>query len=72
MSQGSLASGPSLPCRRAFEPCRLQEHLLSQAYERIVPETRRGKAAATRTPCRAGDGATESPFSPVSSGGCCA
>ena len=72
MSQGSLPSGPSLACQRVFEPGRLQEQFQSQAYERIVPETHRGKVAATRTPCRAGDAATESSLSPVSSGGCCA
>jgi len=72
MSQGSLRLGPSLPCLRVFEPSRLQEQFQSQAYERIVPETRRGKIAAKRTPCRAGDGATESFLSPVSCGGCCA
>jgi hypothetical protein len=72
MSQGSLASGPSLPCHCVFEPSRLQEQFQSQAYERIVPETRRGNVAAARTPCRAGDDATESSLSPVSCGGCCA
>jgi len=72
MSQGSLPSGPSLPCHRVFEPSRLQEQLQSQAYERIVPETRRGKVAAKRAPCRAGDSSTDSPFSPVSCGGRCA
>ena len=72
MSQGSLRLGPALSCRRVFEPSRLQEQFQSQAYERIVPETRRGKVAAARTPCRAGDGAAESSLSPVSSGGCCA
>ena len=72
MSQGSLPSGPSLACQRVFEPGRLQEQFQSQAYERIVPETHRGKVAATRTPCRAGDAATESSLSPVSCGGCCA
>jgi hypothetical protein len=72
MSQGSLPSGSSLPCHRVFEPSRLQEQLQSQAYERIAPETRRGKVAAQRTPCRVGDGATVSSLSPVSCGGCCA
>jgi hypothetical protein len=48
MSQGSLASGPSLACHYVFEPSRLQEQFQSQAYERIVPETRRGKVDVPR------------------------
>jgi hypothetical protein len=72
MSEELPHSGSSLVCRRVFEPSRLQQHLQSQAYERIVPETRRGVAdGATTLPC-SGDAPIISPISPLSCGGCCA
>jgi hypothetical protein len=74
MPQCSLPSTPALVCRRAFEPSRLQQQLLSEAYGQIVPAARRRRRAKAieSTASRSAESNPMSPVSPVSCGGYCA
>jgi hypothetical protein len=64
-------------CRRGFEPSRVQQQLLSEAYGHVAPQARQRRAATPASqPQRRASAASASArscsASPVSYGGCCA
>lgn len=63
---------PVLVCGRVFEPSRVQQQCLSQAYEHIVRERRCGGVSAAKAPPGRHAAETVSSVSPIPCGGYCA
>jgi hypothetical protein len=73
MPRTGRPAAPPLLCRRTFEPSRVQQQLLSEAYAQVVPTLGRRPATAAEPELPlTGAAAAQSPISPISCGGCCA
>jgi hypothetical protein len=73
MPKGPRTPAPPLMCERRFEPGRLQDQMLSEAYAQVVsgPEQACSRAARSRQ-CRAEKCGCQASITVTTSGGICA
>ena len=69
----SSSSALSLVCQRGFEPSRVHQQVLAQAYSHVIAEPLGPRArTAQPKPDRSGETGSTTPVSPISFGGRCA
>jgi hypothetical protein len=72
MPKGPTKAAPSFVCRRCFEPGRLRDQMLSEAYEHLLVQRRHGRMDAPRPDWRSGQRRRQASVSLPSSQGVCA